>query len=202
MNKTSSSSKKISDWQAERGQILHGLFSDWQSKDFSGKTLHLAISQASDQLNGKPFKSDPAHKWSASTSRLYQLYRKWQHGGQLPSALNLNFSQVQEHLPAALLIRFINFWAARDFESLRAAWEIFCRRGGNFGPGRVRGVPLQLGLQALLCNLPAGFVRKIVREQKAKNDALAKINSLRLAAQVEIKNRVPAKLSRPQDFQI
>lgn len=200
--KTPPSSTKNSVWQRERAAILHSLFSDWHAKDFSGKTLHRAISHASHRLNGKPFKSDPHHKWAASVSCLYKLYRKWQHGGQVPSALNLNFSQVHEHLPAALLIRFVNLWAARDFESLRAAWEVFCRRGGNFGPGRVRGGALQLGFQVLLRNLPAGFVRKMVCEQKAKNDALAKIKSLRLAAHLEIKNRVPVKLSRPQDFQI
>ncbi len=200
--KTPPSSNKNSDWQSERAAILHGLFSEWHAKNFSGKPLNQAIRRASRRLNGKPYESDPLHNWAASTGRLYQLYRKWQHGGQVPSALNLNYGQVQKNVSPEMLIRFVNFWAARDFEFLHGAWEIFCLRGGNFGRGRFRGVPLKLGCSAAISNLPAGFVREMVRAQKAKNCALAEIKQLRISAQVEIKSRVPAKLQTIPNFEI
>lgn len=197
--KSSSRPSPFKDWQSERAILLHRACQSIKAAVQRGGQISKAISKTAARLDGKAFQSDPSRKLRLKASTLFQKFRTWRLCGQSKDAFKLNYFPTSRRIPASVLIRFVNFAAASEFQSCKAAWRAFCQRRGNAGPGKV-----QLGYDALMWNLPRGFWRKVKAAHQTKRQAEQTINMTRLAAIVEIQRRVPDKLPRrkPADFQI
>ena len=127
--------------------------------------------------------------------------------GESPSVFRLNYVANNQRIPATILVRFVELCAKQEFNSFREAWETFCRRGGNAGPGRVNGKKLKLGYHALHWNLPTGCFAEFKRRWKTIRKAQRQIGMLRINYTAEIRAHVPDHLPRRRtkrglDFQI
>lgn len=197
-----SASNSIPAWQIEREQTLHRICQHIKARIARGQSRFKAVKIFSRRRNGRPLKSDPARKCAISGGTLSRHYRTWLRAGETPSAFRLRFFPNARRIPAPVLVRFVNFIADRDFPSLRAAWETFCKRGGNYGPGRVRGRRLNLGYHSLRWNLPRGCFRELKRCRTVLRQTQQEIAVLRERTIADIRARVPDRLPRRIDFQI
>ena len=183
-------------WQQERERRLHRICSFIKVRLAKGQSLNKACKVFSRRWCGKSFKSDPTRHYAFKVSSVYRHYRAWLGAGEVPAAFRLRYFPTNRRIPAPALVRFIESCANREWLSFRAAWEAFCRLGGNHGPGRVKGRRLKLGYDSLRRNLPKGCFAKFKRCWKAIRQARQEIAELRLRLISEIRERVPDPLPR------
>jgi hypothetical protein len=150
------------------------------------------------RFRGRRLKNRPSHRMALTPATVLRLYRHWQCNGETPAALLLRYAYGRRFIDGALLVRFIHFAADIPFPSFKAAWLAFCERGGNYGPGRIRGRKLVLKYDALRWNLPRGCFGQLQSEWKRISQAQRNIAVLRARFIAEISKRVPAKLPRRQ----
>ena len=190
-----------SPWQRERALTLHRICQRIQARIAKGQSRSKAIRTFSRRWNGKPFKVNSARRYALSAGRLYQHYRKWRLTGENPSAFRLHYFPSNRRIPAPVLVRFVELCASREFPSLRAAWQMFCRRG----PGNVRNP--KLGYHSLRWNLPRAGFAALKGQWKTLRQAERQIQMLRLEYTAKIRASVPERLPRRRtkreaDFQI
>jgi len=183
---------KIPQWQEERAATLHRLCRWLKAHQAKGRPLFGAIRSFSRCWKGKALRCDPSRRLALNPSTLYRLYSLWRRHGERPDALYLNFYPSRCGVPAAVMIRFLNFFAARQFRSFNAAWQAFKSRGGNSGTGR-----LMIRGDTMRNNLPNGAFREINRRRQAIGRLESEIALLRMEATAEIIKRVPARISKP-----
>jgi hypothetical protein len=185
-----------SGWQRERALTLHRVCQRIQVRVEKGQSLNKACRFFSNRWNGKCFRSAPMRSYALNVSSVYRHFRRWRLGGEVPSALLLRFRPATRRIPAPVLVRFIELCAKLEFASFRAAWETFCRRRGNAGPGRVNGRKLKLGFHALYWNCPKGSFAEFKRCWKIIRQAQLQIQVLRIKYTTEIRASVPDRLPR------
>lgn len=197
----------ISPWQRERALRLHRICQFIQARVAKGQSLNKACRLFSKRWNGKHLRSNPTRCYALNVSSLHRHFHRWKLGGEVPSALQLQYRPINRRVPATVLVRFVELCAARDFTSFRAAWQTFCRRGRNAGPGTVNGRKLKLGYHSLRWNLPRGSFAALKEQWKILRQAERRIQMLRLKYTAEIRAHVPDRLPCPRvkrevDFQI
>ncbi|MGA2871795.1 MAG: hypothetical protein ABSF34_21875, partial [Verrucomicrobiota bacterium] len=177
---------KIPAWQLERASTVHRLCRWLKAHQAKGKPLFWAIRSYCRRWNGKALRCDPSRRLALTPSNLYRLYSLWRKHGERPDALYLKFYPTRCGVPAAVMIRFLNFFAARQFRSFNAAWQAFQNRGGNAGPGRlvIRG-------DTMRNNLPNGAFKEITKRRQDISRLEQEIALLRMEATAEIIKRVP-----------
>jgi len=163
-----------------------------------GKGLLEASRIVARRYSGRRLKTRPSHRMAFTPGTALRIYHNWRRSGKTPSALVLGYVTGRRFIDAALLVRFVNFAADCQWPSFKAAWLAFCERGGNYGPGRIRGRKLVLKYDALRWNLPRGCFSQIQSQWKAISQAQRKIGELRMRFISEIGSRVPVKLPRKQ----
>lgn len=183
-------------WQRERAKRLHRICKRIKARVAAGQSLHEAIRTFSRRWNGKALKCDPSRRYALSVARLYQHYRRWRLMGESPACFTLNYFPTNRRIPASVLVRFVEFCTKQEFNSFRAAWSAFCRRGRNAGPGRVNGKKLKLGYHSLYWNLPKGCFAAFKRCWKSIRQSQRQIQVLRIKYTAEIRAHVPDRLPR------
>lgn len=196
------SSSKQTAWQIARAKIFLRFCRQIQSRKTLGDSINTTAKRICRRWNGKTLKCDPSRRLSVSPATLFKHYRAWRLSGENFDSLFLKYVASNRRLPAAVVVRFVNFCADRDFPSFKAAWLAFCRRGGNAGPGRVNGKPLALGYDALAWNLPKGFWIGIKRNWETIRQAEREIALLRIETIAEVIRRMPAKVRKNPTFEI
>jgi hypothetical protein len=184
-------------WQLERAATLHRLCRWLSAHQAKGRPLFWAIRSYSRRWNGKALRCDPSRHLALNPSTLYRLYSLWRRHGEKPDALYLNFFPSRCGVPAAVMIRFLDFFAARPFRSFNAAWRDFGQRGGNAGPGG-----LVIRADTMRTNLPNGAFREITKRRQAIGRLEQEIALLRMEATAEIIKRVPMRIPKPASFEI
>jgi hypothetical protein len=197
-------SNNLPAWQIERERRLHRILTCIEGRMKRGHTLNRATRWFAWYYRNRFYSCDPARKVHFSQKTLVGSFYRWKYGGRIPAAVRLHYRPANRRIAAPVLIRFLNFSADRDWPSFRAAHEAFCKRGGNYGPGRVNGRRLELTYHSLKWNLPRRCFSEIQRQRKIIRQAEAEIQSLRQRFTAAINARVPAKLPRRQNsnFQI
>jgi hypothetical protein len=201
MNNLHSSPHKTA-WQIERAKIFQRFCRQIQSQKAIGNSINKTAKRISRRWNGKPLKGHPSRRLAVSPATLFKYYRVWWLSGESFDSLFLKFVPSNRRLPAAVVIRFVNLCANRDFPSFKAAYLAFCQRGGNSGPGRVNGKRLVFGFDALKWSLPRGFWSEIKRHWQAIRLAEREIARLRLSATAHILAHVPVKIQKPKNYDI
>lgn len=187
----------FSPWQRELAEKRHRACCVFKFLvEQNGKGMMEASRIVARRYRGRLLKNRPTRRMALTPATALRIYHHWRNNGETPSALLLGYVYGRRFIDAALLVRFVNFAADREWPSFKAAWLAFCNRGGNYGPGRVNGRKLALKYDALRWNLPRGCFSQPQSQWKAIIQAQRKIETLRARFIGEIKSRVPAKLPR------
>jgi hypothetical protein len=194
-------------WLRERALRLHIICGLIQERVSAGQSLNKACQVFSKRWTSKHFHCDPTRRYALSRASMYRHYRAWLRGGETPSAFQLKYFSTNRRIPARVLVRFIELCAKLEFASFRSAWETFCRRGGNAGPGRVKGRRLKLSYHALYRNCPKSCFTTFKKLWQIIQRAHQQIQMARLKYTAEIRAHVPDRLpsrraKREIDFQI
>ena len=157
--------------------------------------------------NGRAFKCDPKRHLSLSGKTLQREFAIWKRGGELPAAFTLQYRPRRPAIPAPVLVRFANFCASGRQPSMKAAWDKFAARGGNFGRGQHASKPLKISYGQLCYHFPAPDFYLMQGELKAIQAAQTKLAQLRLKVIADIRRRLPDRVPRRRvkkdlDFQI
>ena len=194
-------------WQRERAKRLHRICKRIKARVAAGQSINKACRAFSRKWSGKPLRSDPARHYALNVSSLYRHFKKWRLMGESPACFTLNYFPTNRRIPASVLVRFVEFCTKQEFNSFRAAWLGFCRRGRNAGPDRANGKKLKLGYHSLYWNLPKGCFAAFKRCWKSIRQSQRQIQVLRIKYTAEIRAHVPDRLPRRRvkkeiDFQI
>ncbi len=194
-------------WQIERAAILHRACQGIRAAVSSGKGIQRKICQVSRRLNGRPFKCDPSRRLCLSAQTMRRVWDAWRRGGEVPAARRLQYRVRRPRLSASLLIRFADFCSRVQQPSLKAAWQNFAARGGNFGRGRRAGNPLKITYGQICHHFPAAVFYRMKQHLKTIQAEQVALGGLRLKTNAEIRERLPDVPARPRvkretDFQI
>jgi hypothetical protein len=182
-------------WQAERESILQHVCTRIASRGKFSGSLSSNILRYSRLYHGRPFKSHPALKLHLQPGTLVNLWYRWRRGGEVPSAFRLRYAPQHLPVPAALLIRFVEFCACARWPSLRDAWTAFETRGGRFSRGRaVSRLPIRY--EQLRYWFSGGDFNDLQNQLKARHEAETELGRLRLSFATKIRACVPAKEPR------
>ena len=194
-------------WQRERATRLHRICTSISTRAARGEKKRKLIRWFVWYWKGRCYKCDPRRKMKISTGTIQRALRNWKRGGQVAAALLPQYTLRRSVFTAPILVRFVNFIAARPQPSLKAAWDKFASRGGNFGCGRRSGRPLKISYCQLQYNFSTAVFREIRAQHRAIETAQSKLDEARFKAVAEVCERFPARppsrrVKRETDFQI
>jgi len=190
------SSKRTSEWQMERGQILHHACLSVQRAIHRGGNVGTAIARASRRLHGRPFQSDTSRRLSLSQKTMRRAWDSWRRGGQVPASVRLQYRQRIPQISSRLLIRFADFCSRVQQPSVKTAWQNFSARGGSFGRGRRSGNRLKITYGQICYHFSAAAFYQMQAELKAIQTAQTNLGQLRLKTIADIRNRLPDRPPR------
>lgn len=125
-------------WRREYEQSLHRICQGIKSGLERGESLCAIARRCSRRWNGKTFKSDPTRTFFLSFGTIIRLWYRWKRGGEVPAAVRLRYRGTAAHLPAPMVVRFLEFCLARSFSSFKAAWMAYQSRPDARARGSVR----------------------------------------------------------------
>jgi hypothetical protein len=196
MKKTIHFSRTVPAWQIERARKLHRACLSLQSAIQRGETKSKALRRVARNFTGRKFKSNPARHMALSAGTLRRLFRVWQRGGEVPSALIIQWRSRRTTIPAPLLVRFADFCSRTRQPNLRAAWQKFCAHGGSFGRGRRARKSLRISYGQVRYHFPVAGFYLMQSKLKAIATAQTEMGALRLAIAADIRRRLPDRPAR------
>jgi hypothetical protein len=193
-------SNQIPAWQIERARKLHRACLSLQSAIRRGETKSKALRRVARNFNGRKFKSNPARHMALCAGSLKRLFKVWQRGGEVPSALIIQYHPRRTDLPAPLLVRFVEFCACISPPNLKAGWQKFSSCRGSFGPGRRAHQPLKTSYQKIRYHLAAAGMFPLLAQLRAIAKAQTAAAVLRFGIIAELRRRLPDRppRQRPQ----
>ena len=192
-------SKSIPAWQTERARKLHRACQSLQAAIARGETKSKALRRVARNFNGRKFKSDPARHMTLSAGSLRRLFKVWQRGGEVPSALIIQYRPRRPAIPAPLLVRFTEFCSSTRHPQMLAAWQKFSARGGSFGRGRHAHKPLKISSGQVRYHFPVAGFYLMQSKLKAIATAQTELAATRLKIIADIRRRLPARAARKPD---
>jgi hypothetical protein len=189
-------SKSIPAWHRERALRLHRICTSIITRAERGEKKRKLVQWFVWYWKGRSYKCDPRRQLEFSTSTIQRALTIWNRGGQVAAALLPRYTPRRSVFTAPILIRFVNFITARPQPSMKAAWQKFAARGGNFGCGRRSGKPLKITYGQLHYNFPAAVFREIRAQHRAIETAQSKLDEARFKAIADIVARFPARPPR------
>jgi hypothetical protein len=200
-------SKSIPAWQTERANKLHRACLSLQQAISCGETKSKALRRVARNFNGRKFKSDPARHMALCAGSLRRLFKVWKRGGEVPSALIIQYRPRRAAIPAPLLVRFTDFCSRTRHPHMLAAWQKFSARGGSFGRGRHAHKPLRISYGQVRYHFPVAGFYLMQSKLKAIATAQTELGATRLGIIADIRRRLPDRTARKpapaqSDFQI
>ena len=166
-------SKSKANWQAERAALLHRACKSVQTRINHGERKQKAFRRVAKYNNGRAFKCDPKRRLSLGGKTLQRAFARWKHGGEVAAAFLIHYQPRRPAIPAPVLVRFTNFCASGRQPSMKAAWEKFAARGGNFGRGQHASKPLKISYGQARYHFPVADFYLMQGELKTIQEAQA-----------------------------
>jgi hypothetical protein len=132
----SSETRKLPAYQLEKARRLHRRFRSAEAGAQRGKPVTKSLRRFAWYWKDRSFRTDPKRKFQFSLATLLRLYRQWQRGGCVVSALYPRYRPAGANIPAPVVCRFMEFCASRLLSSLRDAWNEFSSCPGSFARRR------------------------------------------------------------------
>ena len=119
------------DWQTERAQLVHDICTDIAARRDKREKLSDCIRLYVRQFNGNPYRCDSSRRLALSAKTLTRAYYLWRRGGEVPSAVRLNYVG-RSKVSAPVVRRFVGVLFSPGVESSRQAFAILqARRAGR-----------------------------------------------------------------------
>jgi hypothetical protein len=193
MKKSRPSSNQLPAWQMERANKLQRACERIRAAVASGQPIQKTILCVARGLNGRPYRCAASRRLALSPTTLRRLWDVWRRGGEVSAAFKLNYDPQPSALTAPVLERFANFISSQPQRSLRAAWQVFCRRGGALGHGPKKKNLPQVTYDMLRHNFGAANFYRLQGALKAIHAAELNLARERLAIIAAIRARLPER---------